>query len=147
LKFVVVDEIAIMLSAALPVFVSVTVCAALLVPAICAENARVAGESATTGEFGSTPMPVKLTACKLVTELSKKVSVEVSVAATGGVNATLTVHFAFGATVVPLHKSALIAKSIACPPESVTALGPKIKLAIPLFVTVMDCAGLGVFIC
>src|SRR5437762_24231 len=135
-----------MLSAAVPVFVSVTVCAALLLPAVCAENDRVTGESATTGALGSTPMPVKLTACELLTELSKNVSVAVSVAAIGGVNVTPTVHVAFGATVVPLHKSELVAKSIPCPPESITAFGPKIKLAFPLFVTVMVCAGLDVFI-
>ena len=135
-----------MLSRAVPVFVNVIVCGVLLVAANCAENVRFGGASATTGELASTPIPVRFTACKLVTELSKKVSVAVSVSAIAGVNVMLTVQVAFGATVLPLHRSVPIAKSIACPPESVTALGPKIKLAFPLFDTVMVCAGLDVFI-
>lgn len=43
--------------------------------------------------------------------------------------------------VAPLHVSALRAKSAAFAPESVTAPEPKSKLALPMFVTVMACAG------
>jgi hypothetical protein len=62
-----------------------------------------------------------------------------------GVKLTLATQLAFAGIVAPLHVSALITNSGALVPETVTAPGPKTKLAFPLFVTIMDCAMLGVF--
>ena len=50
-----------------PVFVSVTVCPALVVPTFCAANVRLAGES---GTAGAVPVPVRLTVCGLPAALS-----------------------------------------------------------------------------
>jgi len=57
---------------------------------------------------------------------------------------TLTEQVALGAIVALLHESALMANSEAFAPASTTPLAPKLKLASPLFVTVIDWGGLDV---
>jgi len=55
-------EIPVMVSGALPVLLSVTVCAAEVVPAV-AEKLSDEGESEATGRGAAVPIPVKLIIC------------------------------------------------------------------------------------
>lgn len=64
---------------AVPVFVSVTVCGALLVPMSCAGKVSEEGENVATG-LGVTPVPLRATVCGLPAALSVTVSVPVSAA-------------------------------------------------------------------
>lgn len=83
-------------------------------------------------------VPIKLTVCALSAALSKNIRVAAEAAACVGVNVMLTMQVAPGATVELLHEFELIAKSVLFVPESITPVGPKIKSARPLFVTVID---------
>lgn len=128
---------------ALPEFVSVTVCGVLVLPTACDTKARLVGDSVTAGT-AATPVPVRLTVCGLFGALSVKRSVADSLATIEGVNVTFTEQVPLGATDVPLHVSALVAKSAAFAPASVTAPVPKVKVAFPLFVIVRVCGVLAV---
>jgi hypothetical protein len=93
---------------------------------------------------------VKLTVCRALGALSEKVRVALSAPgapAAGGAKLTLTGQVPPGAMVAPLHPSAPMTKKDESVPERVKAPAPKIKLAFPLFVTAMVCAGLEVLSC
>ena len=76
-----------MFSVALPVFESVAVCAALVVPET-AVNVSVAGVSAATGAGGGVPVPVSVVDCVVGVALSVMVSIAEKPAADAGVNVT-----------------------------------------------------------
>src|SRR5229473_3639644 len=83
-----------------PVFVSVTVCAALVVFSGWLAKLRLVGASPTAG-VGFAPVPVSAMFCGLVLSPSVRTSVAVSAAATDGLNVTLTVQEAPAAMLAP----------------------------------------------
>lgn len=89
----------VMLRVAVPVFESVTLCGALVVPTFCWPNVRLEGERLTTG--AATPVPVKPTVCGLPLALSLIVSVALREPAAAGVNVTLMAQLAPAATELP----------------------------------------------
>jgi len=91
----------VMLSAAVPEFVSVTLCAALGVPTAWLPKSRLAGEKLATGPFAGVPVPVRLTVCGLFAALSVKVIDPVRVPVAVGVNVTLIVQLPATATKLP----------------------------------------------
>jgi hypothetical protein len=95
-------------------------------------------EEATVVVVMPVALPTRLTVCALSAALSKNVRVAAAAAACFGVNVMLTEQVAFDAIAALLHEFALIANSVEFVPESAIPLGPKIKFAGPLFVTVID---------
>jgi len=81
---------------ALPVFISVTVRVALVVPLGTRLKGRVVG-SVTTGA-GAVPVPERATVCGLLAALSAKVNVADSAAAVEGFKVIMTAQDAFAAT-------------------------------------------------
>src|SRR5271163_1106610 len=75
-------------SAAVPALVSVTLCAALIVPTGLAAKTRFAADKLTAG---AAPVPASATVCRLPGALSARFNVPDSAPATDGVNLTLTV--------------------------------------------------------
>jgi hypothetical protein len=73
-----------------PVFVSVTVCAALIIFSSWLPKVRLVGASVTAG-VGFAPVPVNAMFCGLVLSLSVSCNVAVSLPTTVGLNVTLTV--------------------------------------------------------
>jgi len=91
----------------------------------------------------STPTPDRATAWVLPATLlllSVKVNVPLRAPVAAGVNVTLTVQVPLGVTVVPVQVSALLAKSLAFVPPSVTV--EMVRLAVPVLVTVSAWAAL-----
>jgi len=88
-----VAVILVMSSVPLPVFVSVTDCAALVVPTRTLPNLRLVVERPTTG---ARPVPVRLTDCGLPDALSVIVIAPVRVPEAFGVNVTLMVQLVPG---------------------------------------------------
>src|SRR5207302_5400425 len=88
----------VMPSVALPVFLSVTLCVALVVLICWYPNVRLVGDRLT---IGPVPVPVRLIVCGLPEAVSVIVIVPVNVPAAAGVNVTLIVQFAAGAWVAP----------------------------------------------
>ena len=89
------------------------------------------------------PVPVTFTICGLPLALSVKLNEALRLPVADGVNVTPAVQVALGATVAPVQVSALLAKSLAFVPPSVTAEID--RLAVPVLVTVTDRAALVVF--
>jgi hypothetical protein len=85
----------------LPVFASVTVCAALVVPTVWLVKVSEEAERLTTGAEAAAPVPVRLTDCGLPEVLSAMLKVPVRVPDAVGVNVVLIVQFAPTATEVP----------------------------------------------
>ena len=90
-----------MLSVALPVLVSVTVCAALVVPTCWLAKVRLALDRETAGAATLLPLPVRLTVCGLPAALSVIVTLAVLVPVAVGVNVTLIVQLAPAGTELP----------------------------------------------
>ncbi len=90
-----------MVSVAVPLLVSVTVCAALVVPTCWLLKVRLVLERVTAGAVGATPVPVRLTLCGLPAALSVIDSVPVRVPVAVGVKVTLMVQLAPAATEAP----------------------------------------------
>lgn len=88
----------VMVSAALPVLVRVTVCAVLLVPTNCGEKVR--GEDGKLAT-GAVPVPVKGTICGLLGSLSVIVTFPVRIPTAVGVNVTVIVQLPPAPTDVP----------------------------------------------
>jgi hypothetical protein len=87
-----------------PVFVSVTVCAALVVLTNWLPKVSVVGASPTAGT-GFAPVPVREIFCGLVLSLSVNRNVAVSAPATVGLNVTLTVQVLVAPNgMLPLHE-------------------------------------------
>src|ERR1700674_6125569 len=91
----------VMVSAAVPGLVSVTVCAALGVLTAWLPNARLEGDKLAAVPDAGVPVPVRLTACGLFAALSVKVIAPVRVPVAVGVNVTLIVQLPPTATKLP----------------------------------------------
>ncbi len=120
-------------SAASPVFVSVTACVALAVPTVCAAKLKLNGASPSVA--AACPTPLNATVCVPALSVTLKLPVRVPLAV--GANATATVHPAPPPSVAP-HVFAVIAKS------PVTIGVPSVAGNPPVFDTVMFCAALSV---
>jgi hypothetical protein len=84
--------------------------------------------------MGTVPIPVILTAWGLLEVLSVKVKEALRVPAAAGANVTFTVQALLGVSVAPVHVSALLAKSPAFAPPSVTV--EMERSTVPVLVTV-----------
>ena len=89
---------------------------------------------------GAPPVPERVTVCGLSLVLSLKLSEALRLPVADGVNVTLTVQVPLGITVAPVQVSALLAKSLAFVPPSVTV--EMVRLAVPVLVTVSAWAAL-----
>jgi hypothetical protein len=92
---------------------------------------------------GAVPVPLKFTVCVLPNTpllLSVMVSVPVSVPIAMGEKVTLIVQVPLGVTVAPEQVSALLAKSLAFVPPTVTV--EIMRFAVPVLVTVTALAAL-----
>ncbi len=90
-----------MLSVAVPLLVSVTACAALVVPTCWLLKVSVVLERVTAGAVAATPVPVRLTLCGLPAALSVIDTVPVRVPVAVGVKVTLMVQLAPATTEAP----------------------------------------------
>jgi len=88
----------VMVNAAVPLLVRVTVWAELVVPRDWLPNATLVGERLTAG---AVPVPERLTVCGLLGALSVKESEAVRLPVAVGVKVTLTVQLAPAATELP----------------------------------------------
>ena len=117
-----------------PVLVSVTVCAALVVPTVWLVKVSDVTERLAV-VVGAVPVPVRLTVCGLPEALSVMLKVPVRVPDAVGVNVTLIVQLAPAATEPP-HVS-VSAKS------ALAAILPVIvRAALPVLDSVTVCAAL-----
>jgi hypothetical protein len=124
-------------SGPMPVFESVTVCGALVVPMFCWPNVRLDGERLTMG--AGTPVPVKLTVCGLPAALSVIVSDAPRDPAADGVNVTLITQFVSAKTLLP-HVFVCV-KSPALAP--LMAILDMLSDAFPMLASTTYCAALG----
>jgi len=92
-----VTEMLMLLSVELPGFLRVNVLGLLVVPTLCLPKLELAGMSVT----GAMPFPINAISCGEYGPLSVKARSPVNVPSWLGVKVTLTVHFAFGASVAP----------------------------------------------
>src|SRR2546428_801959 len=127
-------------SGAPPLLVSVTFCAALVVPTRCSPNALLVAESVAVG--GVTPVPVSDTDCGLPAASSVMVSVAVRALAAVGVKVRLRTQLAPAASVAPLMQvvpeASAKSPALAPPSTAVAMLGG----AVPLLVRVTVCPAL-----
>ena len=122
-----------MINVALPVLARVTVCDALVVPTACGvANVTLAGERLAMGAV--TPVPVSEIACGLVAALSTKVTDPTALPAVVGVKVTLMVQIPPAARDEP--------QVLVCAKGGVAVIEPRVRAAVPLFVTVTVCAAL-----
>src|SRR5579863_7799572 len=89
--FVPVTPMLVIFNTALPVFVSVTVWAGLVVPTCWPTNVRLGVDRLTTGAGGGVPVPVRETACGLPAALSVTVTEAAREPVAVGVKVTLIV--------------------------------------------------------
>jgi len=128
--------IPVMVSAALPVLESVTVCAALVEFNVWLANVNDAGERLAPGVPGANPVPVRPTICGLPAALSVIVTAAPRAPAAVGVNVTLMVQFPlFAATELP--QLFVCAKSPLFAP--VTPMLVILRAALPVLVSATDC--------
>jgi hypothetical protein len=138
--FVPVTEISVIVSGPVPVFLTVDVCAALLVPTCCEPKVRLAGVSVTAGA-GAAPVPVSDTLCGLPAASSPIWMLAVRVPAALGVKVVEIVQAALTASVEGLNGHVFVwAKSPAFAPLTPTL--EIVKGAVPELVSVTDCAAL-----
>jgi hypothetical protein len=123
-----------LLSAAVPVFVKVTVCAALVVPTVCAANVRLVVERLA---MGAVPVPERVTVCGLVVALSVIVIVPGWLPAAVGVNVTLMEQLA------PAAREA--AQLLVWAYSALATMLVMVRGAVPELVSVTDFAALVVF--
>jgi len=96
-----VIAILVILSGALPVFLSVTLFDPLVVPTLRAEKVKLVGERLTAGAVGPAPVPVKPIECGVPAALSLIDTAAVRVPVAVGVNVTLNVQLALVPSEVP----------------------------------------------
>lgn len=122
-------------SGAFPVLFNAKVCAALVDPTDVPEKVRLPGEKLTTGPV---PVPDKLTIWGLPVAVSEIVTAAARVPVTVGENTTLILQLPPAASEVPQvfvwPKSPLFAP--------VTAIDVKLKVELPILVTVTGCGAL-----
>jgi hypothetical protein len=122
-------------SGASPLFVTVTVAGALVVPTCCGSKPSAAGFSVTAGAM---PVPLSVTVCGLSAASSATLSAPARDPVAVGVKTTSTVHAALGATLAPLAHVPVEATAKS-PLASIVAM---VNGASPLFVSVTVCAAL-----
>jgi hypothetical protein len=127
----------VMVRLAVPLLVTVTDCAALVALISWLPKLTLVGEKLIPG---AVPVPLKPSVCGLSEALSANESEAVRAPVALGVKVTLTVQVLLGVTVAPVQVSALLAKSVELVPVRVTLV--MVRLAVPLLVTVTDCAAL-----
>jgi hypothetical protein len=129
--------IALMVRLAVPLFVSVTVCDALVVPTTW-EVAKVTLVGARVAMGAATPVPLKEIVCVLLAAgaLSVKVTEPTALPATVGVKTTLTVHMPWGATG---EVQVLVS---CCAKGAVATTEATVRFAVPVLVTVTIWAAL-----
>ena len=93
-------EIPEMVRAALPVFLSATVCAALVEP-VLAEKVSEVGERETAGAAAVVPVPLSVTVCGEPVALSATESVAAKLATEAGVKVTEIEQLALAASALP----------------------------------------------
>jgi hypothetical protein len=126
----------VIVSAALPLFVKVTVCAALVLPTFCDANVSDAGASVTAGALAAAPVPARPAVCGLPVALSAMLTLAVRAPVAVGLNVTLMAQFAFAASVAGLTGQVFVcAKSPALAPVMVTPV--IVNAALPVLVSVM----------
>lgn len=129
----------VMLRAAVPLLVRVTVCAWLLAPTVCEGKVRVVGERVIPGAAAAAvAVPVNATSCGLPAALSAIDSEAVLLPVDVGLKTTLMAHEAPTATLEPQVLVSL--KSPASVP--VTLIPVIASEAVPLLVRVTACDGL-----
>jgi hypothetical protein len=122
---------------AVPLLVTITVCAALVVLTSRLAKVTLGMESET---MGAIPVPARPTACGLPVALSVKINEPLRLPIADGVKVTLTAQVLFGVTVAPVQVSALLVKSPAfVPPRAAVAV---VRFPVPVLVTVTLCAAL-----
>ena len=122
----------------MPVLLSTTGCAALVVFTIWALKVRLLGEGLATGA-ARVPVPIRARACGLFAALSVNESVPEASPAAVGVKVIATVHVpaaATGAEVEQVVPEAAMAKG------PVTPIALKVRLMLPVLVTVTVCGAL-----
>src|SRR5882724_6420496 len=118
----------VIVSTAVPLFVSVTVCTVLVTPTRMLPNDKLAGFRVTAGTGGVTPVPESVALSGLVDALVRKVKDADLAPSAKGVNVTLTTQLSPMASVLP-QAFAEMAKSPAFAPARemiviVTVAGP-----------------------
>jgi hypothetical protein len=121
-----------------PEFVIVTLRVPLVVPTACGPNDNDAGVTPISGE--PTPVPFKLTVGAAPEALLFIVTVSLFAPVDVGVNVNNMLVDAVGATTVPFGSDVNV-NSVPVAKVGV----PRIKSAVPVFVTVIDCDELAVF--
>lgn len=121
-------------SAALPVLLTVTVCAALVVLICTLPKLKLAGSGPTTGDKAATPLPARAMACGLPVALLVMVIAPVLLATVAGVNVTLIVQLN------PVPRLAPQLLFCANSPDAVILL--KVSVALPELVSVTVFAAL-----
>ena len=126
----------VMSKAALPTLLSVTVCTALVVPT-GREVAKVKlrGAKVTLGLV--MPLPLSVIVCGLLPALSVRVMEPTALPVVVGVKVTLMVQIPPVATDEP--------QVLVCAKGAVAVIEPRLRVAVPLFVTVTVCTALVVF--
>lgn len=124
-------------TADVPVFFTVTTCAADVEPTVVEANVSVAGESERVSVAGDVPVPEKATICGVPVALSATDKDAVSVAALAGLNSTETVQLALAASDAP-QVLAEIAYDEGSVPVSVSDV--RVTVAVPVFLMVTVCA-------
>jgi hypothetical protein len=124
-----------MASAAVPVFLSVTVCAVEVDPET-AEKVREVGESEVTGAAAAVPVPLKVTVCGDPVALSAMESIAAKLAAEAGVKVTEMEQLALAASEFP--QVLVCAKSVGLVPAIV--IPEMASAAVPVFLSVTVCA-------
>jgi hypothetical protein len=123
------------LNEAFPVLVTVTVCAALVVPTFWLVKVRLEEERLKPGPV---PVPVRLTVWGLPAALSITLTEAVKLPTAAGVNVTLMVQLPLAATELP--HVLVCAKSLGLAPVSPMLL--MVRAAVPVLVRVMVCEAL-----
>lgn len=131
------ETFAVRCSVSVPLFVSVTVCAALVEPTGVAGKLTLVGLSDVAGK---TPVPLSVSVCGLLAASSATLKVAVPLPEAPGVNVSITTHVAPALTAAPfVHvvPAAATANSGAFAPAIVTAfVAARCRAAAPAFVTV-----------
>jgi len=131
---------ALTVKAALPLLVTVTVCALLVVPFSWLPKEREVGDKETPGPVAAVPVPVTATVWGLPGASSVKVSEPVLAPAAVGVKITLIVQVAPTASEPPQLLAGVVVAAKSPPAATLVTF----SVAIPEFVSVTVCAALGV---
>ena len=129
--FVPVIEIPEMVSAAVPVFLSVTVCAVEVEPET-AEKVSDVGEREAAGADAVVPVPLRVTVCGEPVALSATESVAAKLAADAGVKVTEMEQLALAASELP--QVLVCVKSVGLVP--VIEMLEMVRAAVPVFLSV-----------